>query len=506
MKWLLFTSAICAAQDASLSGTVVNALTGDPIRNVLVVLTGASARESPSVLTDAAGKFAFAAVKPGRYRFTAEKPAFLTWRHGQKSPTAAGTSIELKPDEKRSGETIRLTPGGVVSGRVTDEFGEPAVQAFVALRKWNYSGNRRRLASVGHAVSTDDRGEFRFYGLAPGRYLVHSAMQRSFVPSHLADRYLGTFHPSADRADRAAWIQVPPGGEVRGVEVALRPSRAHSVSGVVTQDGSPAANVNVNMMPIGEDSSDAPIPGFVRDKEGTFRFVSVVAGRYALTATSPAVVGRIVIELNENIESVKLPVGPAPQVSGRIRLEGEGGLDLSKALFSLGSDDGLLSRGARAEADGKFKLEALMPGAYTPYLQGGGDAYLKEVRVAGNPVNGSEINIAGDMELEVIASLNGATLEGVVTNRDGGRLSLPVVVVVPDEQLRFRLSRFHYVNTDSEGRYQMKGVAPGKYRVYAFEEIEQGAWHDADLMKQAKGETVELAERETKSLALTANP
>ncbi len=506
MKFLLLASLICSAQDARLSGTVVNTLTNDPIRNALVILTGSSARESPSVLSDAAGKFEFSAVKPGRYRFTAEKPTYLTWRFGQKTATAAGISIDLKPDENRTGEAIRLTPGGVITGRVTDEFGEPAVNAFVTLRKWGYSNSRRRMTGVGGSVMTDDRGDYRFYGLAPGRYLIYAAMQRSFVPSHMADRYHGTYHPSADRADRAAWIQLPAGGEARGADVALRSSRAYSVSGIVTQDGSPATNVNVNMMPIGEDSSDAHIPGFVRDKEGTFRFVGVVAGRYSITATSPAVVGRVVVEVSENIDNVKLPVGPAPHVTGRIRLEGEGGLDLSKALFSLGAADGAFNRGARAEADGKFKLEALMLGAYTPYLQGSGDAYLKDVRVAGKPVNGSEVDISGDTELEVIASLDGAMLEGAVTSRDGKRLALAVVVVIPDEQARFRQARFNYVNTDNEGRYSMKGIAPGKYKVYAFEEIEQGAWYDADLMKQAKGESIELAERESKTLALTANP
>jgi protocatechuate 3,4-dioxygenase beta subunit len=503
MRLLALASVVCAAQDATLSGIVRNALTNEPIRNAVVILTGSNAKDSPSVLSDSSGKFQLTGVKPGRYRFTAEKPPMLKWEFGQRKPNFSGTPIDLKPGEARTDEIIPLLPSGVVTGRVVDEDGEPAVGAQVQLRRWRYTGSRKQITDLGQTL-TDDRGEFRIFGVAPGRYLVAATFHRFNLPARTHVLYLGTYHPSADRADRATWVDIGSGGETRGINIALRPSRSFTVRGIVTADGAPAGNVNVMMYSLGENHS---IPGFVRNETGAFQFVGVAPGRYEISSYGTALLGRITIEVTEDLDGVKLPLSRGVQLRGQVRVEGEGGVDLTKAAFGLEPPDSPI-RGGRSPVDreGKFSFQPLSPGSYEPSLQGLAGAYLKEIRVSGQPVNTAAVELNGDMDIEVVASLNGGTADGAVTTRDGKPAVNATVVLVPETRALFRRAQFRIVATDRDGRYRIEGIAPGKHSLFAFEEIEQGAWHDPEIMNAAKGESIELAERETKTMALTTNP
>ena len=81
--------------------------------------------------TDAAGRFALAGIAPGRYRLSAERSGFLTTQYGSRGPTKAGTLLTLEPGQKSSDMAMRLTPHGVIAGRVLDEEGEPVPNANV---------------------------------------------------------------------------------------------------------------------------------------------------------------------------------------------------------------------------------------------------------------------------------------------------------------------------------------------------------------------------------------
>lgn len=468
-----------------------------------MILTGSSAKDSPSVLSDSSGKFQFAAIKPGRYRFTAEKSPMLKWEFGQRKPNSSGTPIDLKPGEERTGETIHLVPSGVVTGRVTDEDGEPAVGAQVQLRRWRYTGGRKQITELSRAM-TDDRGEFRIFGVAPGRYLVASTFHRFNLPTRTSVLYLGTYHPSADRADRATWVDVSSGGEARGINIALRPSRSFTVRGVVTADGAPANNVNVMMYSLEENQS---LPGFVRNEAGSFQFVGVAPGRYEIASYGTTLVGRTAIDVTGDLDGIKLPLSKGVQLRGHVRVEGEGEMDLTKAMFGLAVPNSPMQSGrSPVGREGRFAFQPLAPDAYEPSLEGLPGVYLKEIRITGQPVNAPSIELNGDMDIEVVASLNGGSVAGVVTNRDGKLAANATVVLVPEESAPFRRAQYRVLATGLDGRYRIKGIAPGKHKLYAFEEIEQGAWHDPEIMNAANGETIELAERESKTLALTANP
>ena len=70
------------------------------------------------------------------------------------------------------------------------------------------------------------------------------------------------------------------------------------------------------------------------------------------------------------------------------------------------------------------------------------------------------------------------------------------VALVPDAARRSRTSLFKTASTDDSGHYSIQGVSPGDYSLYAFEDIENGAYLDPDFLRplESSAETVTLKE------------
>ena len=146
---------------ASLAGTVVNSVTGEPIAKVRVsIQTMLNGRQevNPSAVTDSQGKFSLSPLPAGFYVPRAERAGFVMLRDSAALRTA---SVQLRAGETKSDFTIKLAPGGAVSGRVVDADGEPVESVSVSVE--GLTGTFRR-------AQTDDEGQFRLGGLAPGRY------------------------------------------------------------------------------------------------------------------------------------------------------------------------------------------------------------------------------------------------------------------------------------------------------------------------------------------------
>jgi hypothetical protein len=141
---------------AGISGAVINADTKAPVvgARVLLVKTEGRLADARLTATDNQGRFVFAAVPPGTYRLLAEDDDY---QRGEPSPPIVVMAGEPVPRV-----SLALTATTVISGRVTDEFGEPAAKVLVR--------------AIGASVTVDDRtndlGEYRLFGLAPATYIV----------------------------------------------------------------------------------------------------------------------------------------------------------------------------------------------------------------------------------------------------------------------------------------------------------------------------------------------
>src|ERR1700732_341833 len=115
------------AASYAVRGTVVNSVTGEPVRGALVQIY---ANRQRSVLSGADGSFQFENVPAGTVNFNVQKPGFFSLQAIQ-SPRAQATFATSGPDQPPV--VVKLVPEGVISGRVRGDNGEPVESLLVQL-------------------------------------------------------------------------------------------------------------------------------------------------------------------------------------------------------------------------------------------------------------------------------------------------------------------------------------------------------------------------------------
>ena len=162
-----------ATGTAMILGQVVTGDSGTPVRRAQVNLTGQELRGQRTTLTDDEGRFVFTLLPAGRYNVNTSKAGYVNIAYGAKAPGRAGTPIQLADGQKLEAKAISLPRGGVVTGIVLDEHGEPAPGTPVRAMREVIRTGEKRLESAG-TDTTDDRGMYRVYGLQPGKYIVYA--------------------------------------------------------------------------------------------------------------------------------------------------------------------------------------------------------------------------------------------------------------------------------------------------------------------------------------------
>jgi hypothetical protein len=134
------------------------------------------------------------------------------------------------------------------------------------------------------------------------------------------------------------------------------------------------------------------------------------------------------------------------------------------------------------------------------------DYYVKDVEYGGTHSAEEKISVGkgGGAQLLVTISSRGARVRGAVTDKDGLPAAGVWVVAVPDEARRANFKLFKSLTTDQYGKFDLRGLAPGSYKIFSWAGIENNEWEDADFLKlfEDKGETVELQDEDAKTLNL----
>jgi hypothetical protein len=182
--------------------------------------------------------------------------------------------------------------------------------------------------------------------------------------------------------------------------------------------------------------------------------------------------------------------------------------------FQLESASGFYDSGAgQARADGTFRMNNIPPGDYRLevttgiFRRLGGQGYIKEARFEGSDVLGSPLRFSGSGSLDIVIAMGGGKLDGVVTDARSQPVAGAQVVLVPD-RARFRSDLYHTIRTDRSGRFSLAPVAPGDYKVFAWESIEEFSWFDPDVLTryESRSRTAHVAETSNETIDVRIIP
>jgi hypothetical protein len=124
---------------------------------------------------------------------------------------------------------LSLAPWSTVTGRVSDDGGDPVQGAVVRLLQVRYRAGRRQLVPVSAERRTDDRGEYRLFGMPPGAYIVSASVHD--LGAAESPGYARTYYPGTARAADARFVQVEASGHLTSLDLDLVPSPSYRVGG-----------------------------------------------------------------------------------------------------------------------------------------------------------------------------------------------------------------------------------------------------------------------------------
>jgi len=514
------------------------------------------------------GSFLFDALEAGNYWIVANLAGFMPTEYGQRSPTGQGISIAVQAGGRATGVRLSMAPTSTISGRVFGEDGEPAGRVQVLALRMIYRDGKPAM-TIAQTVMTNDRGEYRLFWLAPASYRVAAKPwpQASYYPAVnigpprrfgtaeqgagpvverrtlangavIEETYVPMYAPGTPDSRTAAIFTLAP-GENASADVQLAGNRvaAHHVRGIVTNTTAEQTRFpqRVAVVPR-EPSPMVAVPSASLRADGSFDVGGVPPGSYTIYVRSGE--GVLPIEVGDaDLDNVAVPLTNGISISGRITVErgaSGGAVDLSSLRLVLERDPDIVGAptggpdfNPPAGADGAFTLGGVKPGDYRvsipPILARPGEftagaggfavsenlrnAYVKSMRWGRTDVLADGLHTWSALPgpLDIVISVNGAELEGTVRDNAREPPANVVVAAVPEGDGRDRSDLFKSATTDRSGRFRFRGMAPGDYTVYAWYDVERGAWQNPEFLRvfEGRGRFVRLREGQNDPLELS---
>ena len=512
---------------------------GQPIRRARVTANSTDRAVGRTTTTDDDGRFVFTELPGGRYLLQASKAAYVTTAYGATKPGRAGTPVALAEGQKIVDLTMKMPRGGVVTGRVFDQSGQPAAGVNVRLLRYGFqalTAERTLFSSPG--ATTDDTGTYRVYGLSPGDYVVAALppiggwrvaddgaevrqltaedLRRALAPSSAPapqERpgtvdYAPVFFPGTPDVAASTTVTIVAGEEHRSLDIQLRLALTARIDGrVIGPPGVPLPALKVKLT-----NALRPMTGSIGaqddatlDSNGTFHFVGVLPGSYTIivlpgTGEGPSNPNNDALWARADVvidgHDLTVPLELQPSLSAFAKLVFEGSVppkaqDLATVRWVLqryGSGANLNGPQARIDPDGRMVFNGLMPGRHllislnSPVLNGWS---LKSSVVRGKEsVDGSvDVQAGGDLTDWVLTYTDHPTeISGTLQNSSGRSTSDYFIVVFSTNKADWipRSRRVAQTRPGNDGRYTVRNLPAGEYWIAALTDLQA-----ADLFEPA---------------------
>jgi protocatechuate 3,4-dioxygenase beta subunit len=513
-------------ETCSVSGIVIKMADSAPLRKAHLVLRSVGdPNRTVAAVTNTDGRFALKDIEPGSYRLKVTRVGFVAEEYGQRKPDTPGAVLTLHPRQDLKDLQFRLIPAGVISGKIYDDDGEPLPSVEVSAVRGVYSqGKRTRAPETG--AMTNDLGEYRLFGLSPGRYFVNSVYARwsregSEDDSNDAQNegYAKLYYPGTPDPAKAGPITIKAGEEASSIDILMRKVPVHQVRGNVYNQVThkPGVGVMVVMVPKNTGNElDFGAPTTVQKPDGSFVISEVLPGSYTLASLwfddGISYVNRQAVDVgNADVAGIAMTVVPGINISGRVVWEGQPALEKDELkIMPKPVDVPFGVRGqARVARDNSFTFKGLGEGTYRAEVVGmSKDSYIKDMYYGESSVikDGFTVTRGEADALEIVISSRGARVQGTVMDSDGLPLAGVSIVLVPELSERENYQKYKTESTDQYGNFDLRGIAPGDYKLFSWVEVEQDAWQDPEFLKQFedRGQKITMQDGDHSSVKVTA--
>lgn len=453
--------------------------------------------------TDADGRYNITGLRAGNYEIHVEAAAFAP----AKRDSDRSRTVTLDDDQNADNINFSLVRGGVITGRAMDADGRPLIAQPMQLKSAFGEGETREFSGVsaGGEESTDDRGVYRLFGLAPGKYII-GVGGRVARPFGASSKYPLTYFPGTTDEKQARIIEIAEGSEITDIDIRLGgANKTYEVTGHVVDADSGQPIPKTTLLCIGQSSSGGAF-GYsnsaTSDAKGEFRLSGLAPGKYRIQLTSSysGLLGNpsehyaeeTTFEvLDANVSGVQVQARRGAILNGVVVIEGT---PEQKNQFNLGQmmmmafveqkkvdrqDDGQQEHLSTSDfsttklnADGSFRMAGLPPGKVSGFnvISIAANASLKLKRIEQNGVvmtEGIETRPGETISgVKIVLGTASGSIRGQI-NFSGGKLpdggSAHAIAVRADSQGNDRDSESAEV--DSKGRFVIEGLMDGEYQI-----------------------------------------
>jgi len=420
--------------------------------------------------------------------------------------------------EKGKSLVVRMTATGIVSGVVRGEGARPLANVSVQLLRYVYSDSGQRSLKPFGSAKTNDLGEYRLFGITPGRYYLRAGTNGRPYDDSFAGIVSPLFYPGDEDTAQATIVEVESGQERKGLDFILKQQQSYRIRGRLVETSPEHAADSQNSLRlfyIGGGFSTGDDVGNLWSSarlsaDGTFEFRDIVPGLYAIAGGDNSYRGLATVRIgNSDIDNVVITLSSLT-VKGRIHFEGTPlssddsrfvGFNLLPLLpFGtldseswLGGSTWLQSSGP--EQDGTFAFIDVISMDYRlemGWLASG--YYLKRAELDGVDVLSRPFHpYSADGILDVILSSNGGQISATVVDEKGRPLRGVQAALVPD-RTRDRIDLYRSATADRDGKVSFDGIPPGDYKLFAWESVEDNSWFDPEVIRRfdSKGKSVHV--------------